>query len=213
MRNFLNRFMLQMHHLPANDFNFLACLVTTAEGYLGIKATWRFFERLFYLKRHMSSPGVLYACGTADIVCRQGTILFEFPCVDSARKWQKTYFYVKNVLAPPGQPPRDNVNQPVFINSPPTDQATWGQNLKETIVQINEAVARLEQLVMAGLTARDIMAAWIARRVQPLQRRPHQMCFMSGRKDPCQISKNEISHLGCIMLIIPETVQHVPDWR
>jgi hypothetical protein len=70
MRNFLNRFMLQMHHLSANDFNFLACLVTTAEGYLGIKATWRFFERLFYLKRHMSSPGVLYACGTANIVCR-----------------------------------------------------------------------------------------------------------------------------------------------
>ncbi|KAE8777755.1 hypothetical protein D1007_49426 [Hordeum vulgare] len=42
-----------------------------------------------------------------------------------------------------------------------------------------------------GLTSEDFVATFISCHVQPLQARPHQICDMSGPKDPCRLSTME----------------------
>ena len=45
-----------------------------------------------------------------------------------------------------------------------------------------------------GLTGADLVAAFVERRVLPLQSRPHMVCQMSGRFDPCRLSTREMPH-------------------
>src|SRR4051812_41308243 len=49
-------------------------------------------------------------------------------------------------------------------------------------------MARISELMNQGLAAADLVAAWLSRRVLPLQRRCHRICDMSGRRDPSRIS-------------------------
>ena len=46
-----------------------------------------------------------------------------------------------------------------------------------------------------GLTGADLVAAFMERRVLPLQVRPHMICQMSGRFDPCRLSTKEMPHV------------------
>ena len=48
--------------------------------------------------------------------------------------------------------------------------------------------AQLDILEKSGLLGRDLLATMVVRRILPLQRRPHLVCQMSGRLDPCQLS-------------------------
>ena len=43
-----------------------------------------------------------------------------------------------------------------------------------------------------GLVASDLLAAFVARRVLPLQGRPHLICQMSGRHDPSRLCTKEM---------------------
>ena len=45
-----------------------------------------------------------------------------------------------------------------------------------------------------GLSGADLVAAFVERRVIPLQGRPHMICQMSGRFDPCRLSTKEMPH-------------------
>lgn len=44
-----------------------------------------------------------------------------------------------------------------------------------------------------GLEQGDLVAVFISRRVQPLQRRNHRMCDMSGHRDPTRTSTFELT--------------------
>ena len=59
----------------------------------------------------------------------------------------------------------------------------------------NVLFPRLQELVGAGLTSRDLTLAWLARRMYPLQARSHKMCFYSGLRDPTRVTL-EISRPG-----------------
>ena len=39
-----------------------------------------------------------------------------------------------------------------------------------------------------GLSGADLVAAFVERRISPLQSRPHMMCQMSGRFNPSRLS-------------------------
>ena len=43
-----------------------------------------------------------------------------------------------------------------------------------------------------GLVGADLLAAFVARRVLPLQGRPHLICQMSGLRDPSRMSTKEM---------------------
>ena len=45
-----------------------------------------------------------------------------------------------------------------------------------------------------GLSGADLVAAFMERRVLPLQGRPHMICQMSGRFDPCRLSTKKMPH-------------------
>ena len=47
----------------------------------------------------------------------------------------------------------------------------------------------MRELVSLGLTGRDLLMAWVSRRVIPLQRRPHKLCFLSGLRDPSRTAR------------------------
>ena len=45
-----------------------------------------------------------------------------------------------------------------------------------------------------GLTGPDLLSAFVARRVLPLQGRPHMICQMSGHRDPSRLCTKEMPH-------------------
>ena len=65
-----------------------------------------------------------------------------------------------------------------------------------------------------GLTGADLLAAFVARRVLPLQGRPHLICQMSGHRDPSRMCSKDMPHKE-----VADTVNYTAncdltvDWR
>ena len=51
----------------------------------------------------------------------------------------------------------------------------------------------MRELIAEGLNGYNLLMAWVSRRVIPLQRWPHKMCFLSGLRDPSRTSR-EVMH-------------------
>jgi hypothetical protein len=107
--------------------------------------------------------------------------------LESCKKWQKTYFYVKNTTVV------DLINLPEYVDVPPTDMKNWTYNSRSLVETINDLHRVMGELSNAGLTPEDIIACFISRRVSPLQRRSHKICQMSGAMDPTRHSTHELS--------------------
>ena len=104
--------------------------------------------------------------------------------IQSVKLWQKSYFYVKNVA-----------QQGDFVNLPAGRQPSWSYRARSLSQAGNAAVSRLRVMIQSeGLTGADLVAAFVERRVLPLQSRPHMVCQMSGRSDPCRLSTREMPH-------------------
>ncbi|KAE8781163.1 hypothetical protein D1007_45607 [Hordeum vulgare] len=48
-----------------------------------------------------------------------------------------------------------------------------------------------------GLLGRDLLTTMMTRRILPLHRKPHLICQMSGRRDPCRLSTKNF-HAGAV---------------
>ena len=86
----------------------------------------------------------------------------------------------------------DLINLLAFAIEPPTAQLNWGYNPKKRVSEVNTIYQVIEELKEAGMTADDLLATFISRRVLPLQRRVHKICHMSGPLDPTRISTIEL---------------------
>ena len=113
--------------------------------------------------------------------------------IQSVKLWQHSYFYVKNV-APNG----DYVNLPAsgFRGRPAGCEAGFMVLPGRLLTPAGAgAVARLRVLIQSErLTGPDLIAAFVERRVLPLQGRPHLICQMSGRFDPSRLSTRDMPH-------------------
>ncbi|KAI5005640.1 hypothetical protein ZWY2020_032883 [Hordeum vulgare] len=76
---------------------------------------------------------------------------------------------------------------PPFDIAPPTRRNSDAK-IPKTIPEVALICAHLDVLEKSGLLGRDILTTMVARRILPLQRRPHLVCQMSGRHDPCRLS-------------------------
>ncbi|KAK1682479.1 hypothetical protein QYE76_043327 [Lolium multiflorum] len=123
-RRFLDFFGLQPHHLPANACVLLSCYVAFMEGYAGLWPEIDFWSRLFFLKAQTTN-GRLWACGAASIYSRTGTPFPKIPTVDSVKKWQMSFFYVRSE-----NPVFDRLNLPEYNPAPPVGLINWGHNAK-----------------------------------------------------------------------------------
>ena len=194
-RSFLNRFGLQPHQLPANAFTTLSAFVSFMEGYLGLWPTVEAWSKYFHFRKQVipnpANPDAareMTQCGAATIVPRRGSIFPRIQGLESCRKWQRSFFYVKNTTKV------DMINLPRFSIGPPTAQLNWGYNPTDKDLVVNHIHQVVKQLRDEGMTADDLLATFISRRVLPLQRRVHKICHMSGPLDPTRVSTVELDN-------------------
>lgn len=123
-KKFLDFYRLQPHHLTPNTVVLLSAFVTLCEGYLGVLPTLELWGRFFYLKLGTAAKGESAQCGACVAVRRtpSGTRFPPIALHESAKLWQKSYFYVRNV-----HPTNDYVNLPAFVPGPPAElRNNWG---------------------------------------------------------------------------------------
>ena len=125
----------------------------------------------------------------------------HFPALallQSAKMWQKSYFYAKNI-----HPTMDYVNLPAYSAGPPVEPRTnWQFRPKNLSAASSTALARLQVMTESeGLKASDLLTAFVARRVLPLQARPHIISRMSGHQDPCRMCTKEMPDMEVVRLV------------
>ena len=115
-RSFLDFYQLQPHHLTPNTVVLLSAFVTLCEAYLGVLPTLELWGEFFQSKLGTRMQGVPAPSG-AFIAMRRTAADNPFPVItliQSVKRWQKSYFYVKNVT-----PQGDYVNLPAYVAGPP----------------------------------------------------------------------------------------------
>ena len=106
----MNQFFLQPHHLPANAILIMSCVAACMEAYVGVRATKQIWARYFRLARqHLPkvTPKVTVECGAAAVQPRKNSTFPKFVGLQSFKKWQQSYFYVKNRAPREGERPGD----------------------------------------------------------------------------------------------------------
>ena len=98
---------------------------------------------------------------------------------------------MKNV-APQG----DNVNLPAYVAGPPAGRRPQWSYRAVTLSPAGAAtVARLRVMIQSkGLAGSDLLAAFVVRRVLPLQGRPHLISQMSRQLDPSRMCTKDMPH-------------------
>ncbi|KAM0859894.1 hypothetical protein ACQ4PT_046893 [Festuca glaucescens] len=193
LRNFLNRYAFQPHHLPANAFFILSSFVAFCEGYIGLLPSLEIWAWLYSLQTNsiqdpsVPKPKPIVQCGTCMVVPRRNSPHVKMSVLESCRKWQRTFLYIKNTGSV------DLINLPAYVPSDPIKQ-NWTYNPGESHSETNRICQYIERLRDEDMpSADDIVCTFIIRRVLPLQRRCHKICQMSGLMDPTRITTFELS--------------------
>jgi hypothetical protein len=126
-------------------------------------------------------------CGTATIMSQKGSDFPKVELLESCKKWQKSFFYVRNTTDV------DLLNLPPFVDVPPLAMKNWTYNPKSSVTVVNALDRVKVDLRDAGLTPQDLVACFISRRISPLQHRSHKICQMSGPMDPTRHSTHELT--------------------
>jgi hypothetical protein len=101
-RAFLDRYELQQHHLLANTVFILSSFVDSCEGFVGLWPSLELWAKLYTLRINSVQdpskpvPKTVVQCGACIVVPRQKSPYVKMVGLDSCRKWQRTFFYVKN---------------------------------------------------------------------------------------------------------------------
>ena len=110
-RDFLDHFGMQQHHLGANAIMLLSAFVTLCEAYLGVHPTLGLWVWLYHFKSQMIATGrildgqkgpstvpekVMTACSAATIYANFSTCFLSPKPMQSVKKWQKTFFYIRS---------------------------------------------------------------------------------------------------------------------
>jgi hypothetical protein len=200
-RDFLENYGLQPHHLPANAVMIMSAFTAFCEGYANIEPFVQGWAKYFQLRKQSAQEPrskddpletakekkerPMTQCGAATIMSRKGSNFPKIELLESCKKWQKSFFYVKNTIDV------DLLNLLEYVDIPPNEMKNWTYNPKNTVGPVN-ALHRVKDR-NAGLTLEDIIACFISRQVSPLQRRSHKICQMSGAMDPTRHSMHELS--------------------
>jgi hypothetical protein len=188
LRQFLDHFHLQLHHIGANAMMTLAAFAALCEAYLGIWPSVELFCRLIYFKTQTAET-ILVVCGTTSFyACKTA----DFPGIkgkESCNKWQRS-FYVKNL-----KEGVDHINLPPFeANGPERD--SWSVPLPCPTPDVEKILQQISSLQKeGGLRLPDLLVAFLVARVSPLQCRSHKMCFLGSARDPTRHSSRTLSSM------------------
>jgi hypothetical protein len=182
----------------------LSAFAAFCEGFAGIEPFTQAWAKYFQLRKQVVQEAPrskgdppetaqekkdrpMTQCGAATIMSRKGSDFPKVEMLESCKKWQKSFFYVKNTTDD------DLLNLPPFVDEPPLAMKGWTYNPKSTVMPVNALDRVKGELRDAGLTPQDLVACFISRRVSPLQRRSHKICQMSGPMDPTRHSTHELT--------------------
>ncbi|KAI5008401.1 hypothetical protein ZWY2020_009449 [Hordeum vulgare] len=168
----------------------LSAFVILCEGFVGIEPRIDLWRSLFFFKQQsiaMEKSEVeklvgsrpMMPCGAALVHHRLKSGFPQMPLQESIKQRQRGLFYVKNAV-----PTQDALNMPLFNIDLPT-KLSWRDPRRFEVALI---CADLEILEKSALLGRDLLTTMVTRRILPLQRRPHLVCQMSCRHDPCRPS-------------------------
>ena len=121
-RQFLDFFSLQPHHLLANTIVSLSAFSGFMAGYLGLWPIVEAWAKFFHLRKHTvpgSDPKVMVACGSVSISPRGNSILLWIQGLETVKKWQRSFLYVKSAEG------HDALNLPEFHLGPPIDELNF----------------------------------------------------------------------------------------
>ena len=117
--NMFRQFILQPHRVPPNAILAMSCMAACLEAYVGGRPTNRIWARYFQFARQhipkllqVAGQDSTVECGAAAVMPRKNSIFPRITGLRSCKKWQQTYFYVKN------QPPKENEPKVDLINLP-----------------------------------------------------------------------------------------------
>ncbi|KAE8801891.1 hypothetical protein D1007_22398 [Hordeum vulgare] len=189
----LHFFGLQPHHLAPNAILQLSAFVVLCKGFLGIEPRVDLWRSLFFFKKQsiameksevekLASPRPMAPCVAALVHHRKESDFPQLSLQESIKQWQWGFFYVKNA-----DPAQDALNMPPFNVDPPT-KFNWAAKTPKPIPEVAQICAYLKILEKEGLLGRDLLTTMVTRRILPLQRRPHLVCQMGSRHDPCRLS-------------------------
>jgi hypothetical protein len=97
LRQFLDHYHLQPHHIKANTMMMLSMFATLCEAYLGIWPNVELFWRLFYFKTQ-TMDSIPVTCRVASFYARKTAGFPKLSGKESCKKWQCSFFYAKNLL-------------------------------------------------------------------------------------------------------------------
>ncbi|KAE8787366.1 hypothetical protein D1007_38683 [Hordeum vulgare] len=189
----LHFFGLQPHHLAPNALLQLSAFVVLCEGFLGIEPRVDLWRSLFFFKQQsiameksevekLAGPRPMTPCSATLVHHRKKSDFPQQLLQESIKQRQRGFFYVKNA-----DPAQDALNMPSFNVDPPT-KLNWAVKTPRPIPVVAHVCAYLEILENEGLLGRDLLTTMLTRWILPLQRRPHLVCQMSDRHDPCRLS-------------------------
>jgi hypothetical protein len=157
----------------------LSAFAAYCEGYTDIEAFVQGWSKYFQLRKQSAQEPwdrnappsetakekkerPMTQCGAATIMSRKGSDFPKIELLESCKKWQKTFFYVKNTTEV------DLINLPEYVDVPPNERKNWTYNPRSTVGSVNAHHRVMGELCDAGLTSEDIIACFISRRVSPL---------------------------------------------
>ena len=159
----------------------LSGFVTLCEGYLGVKPSIDLWVRFFSLKQQGQRAGEISECGAAVISRWSGADCPKMPLEDSAKKWQNSFFYVRNLGA-------DRIKLLPFVDASPRTKQNRGYYPKHPLQEVLNLCERVSVMKeREGLTGTDLITAFIVRRVL-LQQRNHLIGQMTGLQDPNRVA-------------------------
>jgi hypothetical protein len=177
-RDFLDYYELQPYHLPANAVMTQSAFAVFCEGSSGIEAFVQEWSKYFQLRkqsaqepRDKNAPPEtakekkdrpMTQCGAVTIMSWKGSDFLKIELLESCKKWQKTFFYMKNTTKV------DLINLPEYIDVSSNEMKNWTYNPRSTVGAINALHRVMGELCSAGLTPEDIIACFISQRVSPL---------------------------------------------
>jgi hypothetical protein len=164
--------------LPANTVMILLAFVAFCEGFADMEPFVQAWAKYFQLRKQSAQEPQskddppktdkekkdrpMTRCGAATIMSRKGSDFPKIELLESCKKWQKSFFYVKNTTAV------DLLNLPPYVDEPPVAMKNWTYNPKNTVGPVNALHRVKDELRDAGLTPQDIIACFISRHVSPL---------------------------------------------
>jgi hypothetical protein len=163
LRQFMDHFHLQPHHIGANAMMTLAAFAALCKAYLGIWPNIELFRWLIYFKTQTADT-IPVVCGTTSFYARKTA---EFPGLkgkESCKKWQHFFFYVKNL-----KEGADYINLPPFDASGPSERESWSAPLPRPSPVMTKMLQRITALQKDGnLKPSDLLLAFLDARVSPL---------------------------------------------